>query len=524
MSRSQSVSSDRPRLASRLPSLLTPPTTTSLAPAYIGASAASQIVTTDHDAQAYSWFTEDGVAPSGETAVVSPASLKLVNSFLDQLLYNFLCVARSTSLSQLRPAVLEVLKPTLAREAITGADQELHEYLGDREDEEPHETPLDHAAAADWDIERVWKQTRLRCMVYSSLGDVEEDDEDMYMEQEQLNSPVGTRSRAPRDEIVSPPVAIFLTSILEFIGEQTLIVAGQAAYQRSRAEKRASGGAVSADDVADRVVVLELDTEKVALNATLGRLWRTWRKRLRSSTAFPSRALSRDSPFRRHYQPSLTSSSRRSSFDHGHHDAHAHAHSRNQSLAGVLEEDVAANIPLPMSDNDVAEIEVPGLADRDASPATADSRTRHRSVDPRHRRATDGSPSPVRFPQRPEQQQRLPSLSEVKRGRRRSRSLPTPAVSAFVEASDDRDEPLETPMHEEPDMAADDALEVAPPTSAAHGEQSEAQPAQPRDATPLKEGDEASDAGSARHPPAPCHGHLLCGPIRPRNGLALRSD
>ena len=41
--------------------------------------------------------------------------------------------------------------------------------------------------------------------------------------------------------------------------------------------------------------------------------------------------------------------------------------SRAQSLAEVpkhevTETDIAANIPLPMSDNDVAEIEVPGLA------------------------------------------------------------------------------------------------------------------------------------------------------------------
>ena len=260
MSRSQSVSSDRAQIHSRLPSLLTPPTSTSLAPAYIAASAASQLVTTDHDSQAYSWFTEDGIAPSGESVLVSPASLNLVNSFLDQLLYNFLCVARSTALGALRSAVLEVLKPTLAREAIEGADQELNEYLGDKDEEDLLELEHEQASGTDWDIERVWKQTRLRCMVYSSLGDVEEDDEELYLEQEQINSPSGDLPNA-QSGMIPPPVAVFLTSILEFIGEQTLIVAGQAAYQRSRPKRRPEGeGLTSPHDIADRVVVLELDT------------------------------------------------------------------------------------------------------------------------------------------------------------------------------------------------------------------------------------------------------------------------
>ena len=361
LSRSQSVSSERPNM-SRFPSLLTPPATTSLSPAYIAASAASQIVTADHDIQAYSWFTEEGIAPSGETALVSQASLKLVNSFLDQLLYNFLSAARSTSLGALKPAVLEVLKPTLAKEAIAGADQELSEYIGTDDDEELLAIHNGPEQVGEWDLELAWKQTRLRCMVYSSLGDVEEEDEDMYAEQEQLNVPGIANGRfADNADVVSPAVAIFLTSILEFIGEQTLIVAGQAAYQRLRSRKRDSDRARSLNEIAERVVVEELDTEKVALNATLGRLWRTWRKRLRSSTALSSRPLSRESPFRRHYQTSVASSSRRSSFDAMDGHTNAPEHSRNISLAEVLEEDVAANIPLPVSDNDVEEIEVPGL-------------------------------------------------------------------------------------------------------------------------------------------------------------------
>ncbi|KAI9823182.1 MAG: hypothetical protein M1832_002625 [Thelocarpon impressellum] len=477
MSRSQSQSSERQHLT-RLPSLLTPPATTSLAPAYIAASAASQIVTSDHDAQAYGWFTEEGIAPSGETALVSAASLNLINCFLDQLLYNFLGAARSTELAALRPAVLEVLKPTLAKEAIAGADCELNEYLGG-DDDDTDAMGLHGTAdrAADWDLELAWKQTRLRCMVYSSLGDVEEEDEDTYAEQEQLNAPGDAIARfTDKADVVSPAVAIFLTSVLEFVGEQTLIVAGQAAYQRLRSRRRDSGDpARPPTDIAERVVVEELDTEKVALNATLGRLWRTWRKRLRSSASLSSRPLSRDSPFRRHYQASLASSSRRSSFEAVDNLANVPEHSRNISLAEVLEEDIAASIPLPTSTNDVEEIEVPGLADLDEPaadgphPELAASRERARSFG-----AVPTRPEPTVTPEpsdgRPVEGDDEPAAAvPAVPGRVRSRSLPPPARKLYVVSSDAGDSTSTSVTPVTPEQSPEDGPEPAAEPTSGHG-------------------------------------------------------
>ncbi len=117
-------------------------------------------------------------------------------------------------------------------------------------------------------------------MVYSSLGDMEEEDEDYCMEQENLDAGLEDRPA----NVVSPAVAIFLTSILEFMGEQALVVAGQAAYHRMRIkyEKELKEGSRSPIEVADRVVVEDLDMERVALDRTLGRLWRAWKKKIRS--------------------------------------------------------------------------------------------------------------------------------------------------------------------------------------------------------------------------------------------------
>lgn len=355
--RSQSISSDRPSLTG-YGGLLSPPLSVSPDPAFIAASAASQIVTNDHDSQPESWLDQHGIEPSGETALVAQPALRLVNRFLDQLLFNFLSVSKSTSLASLRPAVSEVLKPKLAKDAISGADQELHEYLGGGEDDDMMALHNGLETPGDWDLELVWKRTRLRCMVYSSLGDMEEEDEDFYTEQDHLDSSAASNGQAGALGVVSPAVAIFLTSILEFIGEQVLVVAGRASYQRLRAklEKEARDGTTTPADIAERVVVDDSDMERVALDRTLGRLWRGWKKRIRSPTTSISMARS----FSRESFGSQPFSSRPASISP---DENEVEEDRRPSLAAVLAEyEYAAGIPLPMSADDIREIEIPGLA------------------------------------------------------------------------------------------------------------------------------------------------------------------
>ncbi|KAI5927146.1 hypothetical protein F4810DRAFT_432022 [Camillea tinctor] len=279
-SRTQSISSDKPSSIGTH-GLMTPPLTVTPEAAFIAASAASQIVTTDHDNYSEAWYDEAGIAPSGETAFVSPGALQLANNFIDQLLFNIIAASKSTTLAVLRPAVSEVLKPKLAKDAINQADEELREYLGGGEVEDLVQSQAtSEELPKDWDLELVWKRTRLRCMVYSSLGDMEEEDEDFYVEQEHLRG----ESEDFSLETVSPAVAIFLTSILEFMGEHVLVVAGQAAFNRLRAkyEKEMKEGVLPPRGVAERIVVEELDMERVALDRTLGKLWRAWKKRIRS--------------------------------------------------------------------------------------------------------------------------------------------------------------------------------------------------------------------------------------------------
>ncbi|KAI0861595.1 hypothetical protein F4860DRAFT_503218 [Xylaria cubensis] len=279
-SRAQSTSSDRPSTIA-VTGLMSPPLSVSPEAAFIAASAASQIVTNDHDSYLGTWYDQVGIEPAAETALVSNGALHLANNFVDHLLFNVLATAKSTALTSLRSAVVEILKPKLAKDVINSADEELREYLGGGEIENLTRSSA-AAAARDWDLELVWKRTRLRCMVYSSLGDMEEEDEDSYIEQEHLEGEVDD----VLTELVSPAVAIFLTSVLEFMGEQVLIVAGQAAFSRLRVkyEKELQNGTRQPGDISDRIVVEESDMERVALDRTLGRLWRAWKKRIRSPT------------------------------------------------------------------------------------------------------------------------------------------------------------------------------------------------------------------------------------------------
>lgn len=335
--------------------LLSPAATVTPEPAFIAPSAASQIVTNNHDSKADIWFDQHGIEPSGETALVSPPAIKLVNKFLDQLLFNFLAVAQSTSLGRLRPAVTETLRSKLAKAAISGADQELQEYLGGSED---YISPIHDGkdSRGQWDTELVWKRTRLRCMVYSSLGDMEEEDEDFYTQQDHLAGPGSADKYSNIHGAVSPAVAIFLTSILEYVGEQALVAAGQAAYHRTQGKHSDDEDVSPGLYIADRVVVEEPDVERIALDRTLGRLWRAWKKRAHAPLSNPSGG----STFAR--EVSDSSSIPKPVLAHGH-DVNGGSDRRPTSEAEALVDcDYAAKIPLPMSDDDVREIEIPGVA------------------------------------------------------------------------------------------------------------------------------------------------------------------
>lgn len=460
-SRAHSISSDRPSTTAQ--SVMSPPLSVSPDAAFIAASAASQIVTNDHDSHADTWYDQHGFQPSGESVVVSSGALRHLNNFLDHLLFNFLAVSGSTALSKLRPAVSDVLKPKLAKDAINNADEELREYLGGGDDEEFLRSPAS-ASSRDWDLELAWKRTRLRCMVYSSLGDMEEEDEDHHMEEGLLGDDDDASN-------VSPAVAIFLTSILEYLGEQALISAGQASWNRMRIkyEKEPKDDNKRSSDIVDRIVVEDFDMERVALDRTLGRLWRAWKKRVRSgpgSVDLTNRPASREKMYRARIG-SLTS------HDENLPPAVEEAVSEPEEISKdeLDDDEQAAAVPLPLSDRDVDEIEVPGLvhysddeAEGEDEEEALDLGTRPKSMMILPFTYQTGLPSPdISRPATP-----------ARRTRKRANSLPTPAATPY--AKREKLSPEET--EEVPTIESEgvDTAEAAQTTDTAVTESSPEQP------------------------------------------------
>ncbi|KAF3006567.1 hypothetical protein E8E13_006524 [Curvularia kusanoi] len=430
-----SFSSDRPSVAGSVTFQM--PNTVRPAPAYIAASVASQMVTDNLNAQLRHADLDYGEL---ENAFFSEQALLLLNGFLDHLLFAFLSAARSPSLTAIRPAISDVLKPRLARDAAEAADEELQGLLSGEDDEEF--SPVDGGRAIDrWDVEKVWKRTRLRIMVYTRLGEMEDEDEEKYVQQER-----GLSMDEDEDEeagLVSWASAIFLTSVVEHVAEQTLIVAGQAAYARmaSRVKKTQHADDETEEGSLERLVIEEPDVEKIALNSALGRLWRTWRKRVRSSIQpmSPTRGI----------RPNSSYASLQRRWSRGSQATADDSYRGEPALVSERapsETDIAANIPIPVGARDVDEIEVPGLA-----------RTFEETE-------SSGTQTPVPRNQRPSSVIMLAPAESFRRRQHKERplSLPGPETLPFTvpsrshmaEVGDEPDTPFETPMSTNPNRTS----------------------------------------------------------------------
>ncbi|KAI4253692.1 MAG: hypothetical protein L6R42_007482, partial [Xanthoria sp. 1 TBL-2021] len=353
--RSSSISNDRSSLS--VVSLVCPPAVEP-EPAYIAPSSASQIVTGDREPMLEDDDQDRPTSYAATNTLVAPNALLLLNAFLDQLLYSILLASRSTAIAALRPAVIEVLKPRLAKDAIASADEELQAFDGDNDELSAFHEELESRAA--WDLNKIWRRTRLRCMVYTHLGDLEEHDEKVWLQRENDAQEAEGQHRLSRDlGVVSPAAAIFLTSILEYVAEQVLLLSAEAAYTRFEARRRQDKHGLPNLAGVQRPSVEVVDIEKLAVNTTFGRLWRSWKKRVRS----PSLAKQRRSSHEFSLRPtsSLSESDSRSREPSvGEAKDHNRLHDARAGPAAPDDPEFvqkAAAIPLPTTTYDSREIE-----------------------------------------------------------------------------------------------------------------------------------------------------------------------
>lgn len=263
-------------------------------PEYISHWSAAQVVNEAQDAQRGRGRLsddEDIFSQRNARADVSEGAVATVNAFLDKLLYDILATARSTSLLALRPAVTDVLKKSLARDAIATAEANLEDLLAlqDDDSDDSRVTKSPNLSGTKWNLEFIWKRSRLRVMMRSEKSEFDIDDDERYTQEEGL---LATGRRFSQTTgVISLSAEIFLAGVLDYLGEQLLSLAATSASNRSRRRAsitRATSGANSSADA----LVEESDVEKAALNSAMDRLWRVWRKSLRARGLIPGRGRS----------------------------------------------------------------------------------------------------------------------------------------------------------------------------------------------------------------------------------------
>lgn len=291
---------------------------------------------------------------------ISEGALHLVNGFLDQILYDILSRSHSTALSSIRSAVPVVLKQRLGRSAVKAGDEELQDYIEEDEMEEVLSTPAVLDPTADFDVDLAWRLTRLRCMVYAKLGDMEEEDEEDYLEDDDLRDHIGhVKERVKAAAVIAPAAAIFLTTVLEFLGEQAVCIAAQHATKRHAnltdpTREAPSNGTQDRDQ--KQISLEEIDMSGVGKEGPLIRLWRSWKGNVRAGGSMSSRPTT----------PSIMSPSSpdSSGYDWKFPIAPPISTIHEERSPSIQPKDslIPADVPIPLTERDVEEIEVPGLA------------------------------------------------------------------------------------------------------------------------------------------------------------------
>ncbi|KAK9246387.1 hypothetical protein V1506DRAFT_457050 [Lipomyces tetrasporus] len=236
-----------------------------LDPVYVASEAAAAVLASDSLVQAHSL----SVLPP------TPAALATLNAFLDHLVLILLSRAKCSLIDSLRNAVRQIFKNQLADDAIAEGEAELRTYIHTPEEEYALlGTHVPTSTDSTFDTELAWRVARVRCMVYSSLGNVEEADVLKCTPEQRSLFSAGESLESP--DLISPIATIFLTAILEFVAEHALLVAGRAVLSRYLV------ASASRPHMATGVLLLEeVDIDKLALDPQVGKVWRQWKKRSR---------------------------------------------------------------------------------------------------------------------------------------------------------------------------------------------------------------------------------------------------
>ncbi|RKF55940.1 hypothetical protein GcM3_199028 [Golovinomyces cichoracearum] len=232
------------------------------------------------------WADQYSAKPQLESAFNSRSSLALVNNSLDQILYDILLSSQSTIMSALRSAIIEVLKPSLGVSAIHHADLALKTYL----DECQKSTLLDSLKEIEMvdlvDLNSLEKKARIQRVIYTSLEDTES-----------MKSSLDDEVRIDKKTIISPAIAIFLKSVLEYIGEQILTAATEITQNNLLSNQLSPQNQIPNFQKTVESLVEANEVDQIAFDTSLNEFWNTWKRLTEPPVKFSSHSFLKIAPF-----------------------------------------------------------------------------------------------------------------------------------------------------------------------------------------------------------------------------------
>ncbi|CAG8436805.1 6892_t:CDS:2 [Ambispora gerdemannii] len=173
----------------------------------------SSVTKKHHDTLYISQRAANSIIASVAPYRISSEALQAINNFLDEFLYFLIDAAHSLDLVRIKTAISTVLPTSVGKSAVLEAELELKTYVESGNSDNTKERTIE---ITPFPLQKVFEQFRVKCQHYSTLGEREGGDDienavpDLYATSDGIH--------------IAPSLAIYLTAVLEYIGENILFL------------------------------------------------------------------------------------------------------------------------------------------------------------------------------------------------------------------------------------------------------------------------------------------------------------
>jgi len=146
---------------------------------------------------------------------VSTDALQAINQFLDEFIVLLLTCSLSLDLSQIKSVVVSLLPSTLGKNAIVEAELEVKTFTETESIDYDLYERMRNLAEKDFPLNEAVPLLREKCFEFCTLADK---DDQLYLQKSIRHK----RNEAAMKVIISPIVAIYVTTVMEHIAEYLL--------------------------------------------------------------------------------------------------------------------------------------------------------------------------------------------------------------------------------------------------------------------------------------------------------------